>query len=406
MARIGRRGHGGAAGRRGRTVMATNGRARVLVVDDEANLLASVARVLRNSQFDVRTCERPREALDLLAHDVRYAVVVSDLRMQEMDGVTLLRQARTISPDTVRVLLTGQLDLAHAIGAVNQGEIFRFLTKPCPPVVLTGTLTAAAEQYRLITSERILLEQTLQGCIRALVDMLALVAPAALGRAVRVQRAVTDVARACGLQDAWKSEMAALLSQLGSVILPPETLARLLRGDDLTDDEIAMVRRTPATLEQVLCNIPRLEPVLEILRELDPLPNQTPSRETIPWGARAIRIAIDLDVLETQGHPLARAVEVLRKRTGRYDTEIVEVFAQVYKVQRCERVLDLALDQLKPGMTLINDVHNRSGILLVARGCAVTPSLIEPLKNLTLGAALPKPVRVAVPMLEELPALV
>src|SRR5205085_9651219 len=92
-----------------------------------------------------------------------YAVVVADMRMPKMDGVELLSRLRTLTPTTVRIMLTGNADQQTAIDAVNEGHIFRFLNKPCPPETLEKTLRAALNQHHLITAEKELLELTLTG---------------------------------------------------------------------------------------------------------------------------------------------------------------------------------------------------------------------------------------------------
>ena len=371
---------------------------RVLLVDDEPNMLAASSRVLRND-FNVRTANSGAAALDTLRRDGPFAVIVSDLRMPGMDGVTMLRRARTAAPDAVRILLTGQLDLAHAITAVNQGEIFRFLTKPCPPVILSATLAAAADQYRLVISERVLLEQTLHGSIKALTEMLSLANPEAFGRAIRVRQSVSAVASALGVADAWKVEVAAMLSQVGCVILPPETLGKYLLGDPLNEDEEAMVRRMPLIVEQVLGNIPRLEPVLEILRAqsqpYDGRPGAEMAGDAGPWGARALRVALDLDILESYGYLTARAFDTLRGRAGWYDPLILETLAKVRHAASEEQVRDVKLESLRPGMTLLENVRSRSGVLLISRGNEVTPSLIERLRNIGSRVGIVEPIRVA-----------
>jgi DNA-binding NtrC family response regulator len=123
-------------------------RPRILIVDDGELLLDALKRQLR-SRFDVTTATGGKEGIRLVTSQAPYAVVVSDLRMPEMDGVTLLYLIRQLAPDTVRVLLTGKADLEAATAAVNVGNIFRFLTKPCPTGMLLRALEAAVEQYRL-----------------------------------------------------------------------------------------------------------------------------------------------------------------------------------------------------------------------------------------------------------------
>src|SRR5260370_10063663 len=98
------------------------------------------------------TALRGADALDVLRQTEPVAVIVSDLRMPEMDGITLLEQARNVSPDTVRILFTGTPDLDHAIAAINKGSIFRFMTKPCAAAAMAITLNTAIDQHRRITA--------------------------------------------------------------------------------------------------------------------------------------------------------------------------------------------------------------------------------------------------------------
>ena len=103
---------------------------RILCVDDEPNVLLALERQFRK-QFEIQTAVGSELGLKAIVENGPYAVVVSDLRMPVMDGNRFLAQVRKLSPDTVRVMLTGQADLADAITAVNEGHIFQFLTKPC-----------------------------------------------------------------------------------------------------------------------------------------------------------------------------------------------------------------------------------------------------------------------------------
>src|SRR5437868_1164007 len=147
--------------------MQTEGRPKILCVDDEPNILAGLALHLER-RYEVATATSGAAGLEYLERDGSTAVVLSDMRMPEMDGAAFLSQVRQLRPDSVRLLLTGQTDIAAAIAAINQGQIFRFLSKPCPPDILMDAVKAAVEQHRLVTSERVLLEQTLRGSIKTL----------------------------------------------------------------------------------------------------------------------------------------------------------------------------------------------------------------------------------------------
>jgi len=114
---------------------------RILFVDDEGAVLEGYERIL-HKDFEPDLASSGEQALVMMSGSSPYAVVVSDMRMPGMDGVQFLSRVREISPQTVRVMLTGNADIQTAMTAVNEGHIFRFLTKPCDPPVLKKALTA------------------------------------------------------------------------------------------------------------------------------------------------------------------------------------------------------------------------------------------------------------------------
>jgi DNA-binding NtrC family response regulator len=140
---------------------------KILLVDDDPLILEGHKRSL-SREFLLETALGPVQALKLVTDNGPYALVVSDMRMPEMDGIHFLTQVKSVSPDTVRVMLTGYADIETAMSAINEGNIFRFLTKPCSREIMARTLTAGLVQYRLITAEKQLLEQTLSSSIQVL----------------------------------------------------------------------------------------------------------------------------------------------------------------------------------------------------------------------------------------------
>jgi response regulator RpfG family c-di-GMP phosphodiesterase len=351
----------------------------VLCVDDEPSMLAALGRTLR-THYDVVTAAGPEAALARLAAEPPFAVVVSDLRMPGTDGAALLARVKALAPDTVRVLLTGEGDLGGAIAAVNEGQIFRFLVKPCAPPTLLGALGAAVEQHRLLTAERVLLEQTVHGCIKALTDLLAIAQPASFGRATRLKRLVEALAVELDVPDRWQAEVAALLSQVGYVVVPSEMAERMHRGERLTLAEQGLVRRLPRLAEQLVASIPRMEPVRAILlHQHAPYASEGPP---VPIGARLLRIAQDFDELEARGMTAASALDLLERREGRYDPAVLDAMRRVRGVQERRSVVDeMRLAEVRPGMIFATDVVGANGLLLVARGQEVTPSLLERVRS-------------------------
>jgi len=133
-------------------------RDRVLFVDDEQDVLDGYERLL-HKEFDVRVALGGRQGLAEIEHNGPFAVIISDMRMPQMTGAEFLAQARHQAPDSVRMLLTGFTDLGAAIDAINEGNIFRFLTKPCEKAILVDAINIGVAQYRQITTERELIKK-------------------------------------------------------------------------------------------------------------------------------------------------------------------------------------------------------------------------------------------------------
>jgi response regulator RpfG family c-di-GMP phosphodiesterase len=367
--------------------------ARILVLDDEPFILESLQDTLRR-HYDVTTAVRAQDALEHLRRTpARFAAVISDMRMPGMSGDTFLSEAQQLAPDTTRILLTGYADVETAISAVNTGQVFRFLTKPCPANELLATCAAAVEQNRLRTAERQLLDETLKGSVKALSDVLALAAPAAFGRSASVRKLVTRLSNAIGLEDSWEVEVAALLVHLGAVTLPAETAEKLYRGSTLTPGENRMVERVPELTRRILENIPRLEGVVAILDSYrrnyrgERSHPEGPAGNEPPPGARVLRLAVDFDALEAHGADPVVVIAAMRSREKTYDPEMLAAFAELMCDPRdLRRVKQIPLLGLRAGMMLADDVRASNGNLLIARGHTATEQLVTRLWNLTASA--------------------
>ncbi len=364
-------------------------RPRVWIVDDEAHVLSALARTLR-ADWAVTTFTEPHRALAQLElavpEHVGPAVLMSDMRMPGMDGAQVLARAREVAPDTVRVLLTGQADLDAAVRSVNDGAVFRFLTKPCPREQLAAALADGLEQHRLLTSERVLLERTLAGAVAALIETLSLAAPQIFTRAIRVKRSALAIARAAGEELPWHDEIALTLVHLGTVSLPPGVLGKLDRHEALSREEAAMVERVPALSARLIGGIPRLERVQAALTagrlRFDGAgsPPGEPVGTQLPLAARLLRIATALDRLTSTGMPVPEAVELLAQDDGAYDPALLAA-ARTTSGSARRNLKVVSVQDLRRGMTIAVDVVSTSGTLLIGRGNTVTLGLVEHLRN-------------------------
>lgn len=353
---------------------------KVLFVDDEPNVLTAVQRTLRG-QFEIATCQDPRGALGVLESHGPFAVIVSDMRMPNMNGVELLAAVRQIAPDTVRVMLTGNADQQTAIDAVNKGEIFRFLSKPTDPDVLRNVLTLGIRQHQLVTAEKELLEQTLNGSVKVLAEILAIVKPEAFGRTDRLRALVKQIAEKLGDVCEWELDTTVSLALLGCVGLQPELLDKIQHGVTLNGDEKLEYAAHPLLAADLLRNIPRMANVADAVfyqhKHFDGsgFPVDDRKGADLPIGSRLLHVALAYDELKSQGWSGKSIYENLRSQRTRFDPRVLEALRACVDDASTVKVLRLPIDQVKDGMTIQEDVKTTSGILLVCHGQVVTSTV-------------------------------
>jgi response regulator RpfG family c-di-GMP phosphodiesterase len=365
-------------------------RPRILCLDDEPFVLEGLQRTLRSS-YSVLTTTEPAEALRLLAdEDDPICVIVSDMRMPQMTGVAVLEQAQKVAPDTTRILLTGDADVQGAVAAINRGNVFRFILKPCPPDPLKTTIAGAVEQFRLVRSEKELLQDTLKGCIDALMDTLGMAQPALFSRAGRLRRLVQEVCTQLQAADAWQVEMAAQLGEIGAITLPPTAVEALQGVRPPGPAEATMLASVPRIADAVLARIPRMEPVREIIRHQLPTDRNPfrPLADGAPEGALLLQAVREFDVLTFRGMAADLALATLTSRKT-HSAEVIDALAKSAGMRLpTEAVREVTIDQLAIGHELADDLHTAKGLLLVSRGQLITEQLLMRVRNFEMTTGL------------------
>ena len=355
---------------------------KILLVDDDNNILDGYRRSL-SKEFLMETALGSKEALALATEKGPYAVVISDMRMPGMDGIQLLSHIKTIAPDTIRVMLTGNADMDTAINAINEGSIFRFLNKPCSKEVMARTITAALVQYRLVTAEKQLLEQTLGGTLQVLTQVLSLVNPAAFGRAERARRYIHHIVSSMKLGNPWQYEVAAMLSQLGCVTLAPETIEAVYRGETLPPDEQAQYDAHPSVAYALLSKIPRLEPIAWMIEQQNrSVPRDDSKVPDMRLGAEILRLVLAYEALIHKGASRNEAAHTLAMQNKNFSPQFFQTLvtldpnAEEGETRKCQ------IEELSPGMIMQDEVRTLAGTLVVSKGQEVTTTVIFKLKNL------------------------
>ena len=374
---------------------------KILFVDDEPAVLQGYQRLL-HTDFKVTAAVGGAGALIILRTQGPFAVVVSDMRMPGMDGIEFLLKVKAMMPDAVRIMLTGVSELQTAIDAVNQGNIFRFLSKPSTKEIMVKTLTDALEQHRLVCSERELLEKTLRGTVYVLTEVLSVVSPAAFSRAMRVRRYVLHVVTTLGLGSPWKYEVAAMMSQLGCVTLDPEIIETIYSGGELTREEEKQYINHPRVAEELLKNIPRMEPIAwMIAHQYEGLPVDwnisKPDMAEMRLGSEIIRAAITFDAMLRKGHSRVDAAHYLIKTYDDLDKKIIEAMVELQPEVVGKDIHTLQIIDLASGMILEQDVRTEKGLLVAAKGQEITFTLLLKLKSFLGKGAIAGEVAVSQP---------
>lgn len=379
---------------------------RVLFVDDEPNVLDGIRRQLRN-RVDLETATSAAAGLELIRSRGPFAVVVSDMRMPEMDGARFLARVNEVAPESVRMVLTGQADLDSTIKAVNEGRIFRFLLKPCDSETLQDVLKAGIEQYRLVNAEKLLLEDTLNATVKVLCDLLGMINPTARRRAQQIQRYAESAAQALNLLPRWQYRLAAMMSQLGCIAMPADALARAYGGALLSDDERRLYESHPEVAGKLIGSIPRLEAVAAMVagqmqvpaRDLAQGNASTWSADKI--GAAILWAAVRFDRHISTGRIPEQAAQLVLQAAPGLPLAITEAMVNALSNESgLVMTRDVSLSELAVGMTIDADVMSERGTRLVPGGTEVNSTVLERLRAVANGVGVIEPIRVTEKVLD------
>jgi response regulator RpfG family c-di-GMP phosphodiesterase len=373
--------------------------ARILLIDDEQSVLDGLVRMNRR-EFALTTAADAAAGIAALRAQRPFAVVFCDYRMPGMNGAECLEVASHVAPDTVRAMLTGNSDQATAVEAINRGNIFRLLSKPCDTESVRQCARAGIELHARLCAERDVLERTVRGSVQMLCDILALTAADAYGSSHRATGYAVQLGKALGHGDLWELEAAAMLSCVGMVSVPQDIAASALRGDDLGPRERAIVGRHVHVGYDLVRTIPRLEKVAEIVlyqgKRMDGggLPMNDVAGQRIPLGSRILHVARSFDALICKGHPKPKALQELAAQTGCYDPAVLEAARQMKLPSNEMRPVQVAVTRLVVGQILNQDVVNSAGSLVVSKGQVVTESMSARLRSYAELGTIPAEVEV------------
>ncbi|MBN2802496.1 MAG: response regulator [Deltaproteobacteria bacterium] len=375
---------------------------KILLVDDEPNVLSGYTRSLRR-QYDIVTAEGGELGLAAIKEQGPFGVIVADMRMPGMDGVHFLKNAKKTDPDAVRMMLTGNADQETAMNAVNQGNIFRFLTKPCPPQTLVAALALGLRQHKLIIAEKELLEKTLSGSIKILTNILSLTEHEIFATAERIRDYARVTASNMEIGDPWTLEVAAMMAPLGLLTLPPELREKIAKGDHLNEKEKMTSAEIPNITGSLLANIPRLENVAKIVETAtghefgEKVEN---SYNNLQKEIDIMRIVTDIGQLESRGTSLTDAIEMLEEHSEVYPpvtlkeikTIILDNLVQLGSNRT--QALEVRASELLIGDIITKDVESLDDRMLLGAGSILTTVYLARLNNYRRLTGIKEPISI------------
>jgi len=389
---------------------------RILFIDDEKNVLSAFQRTL-GSEFSVAVALSAEEGYEWLNDKEGIAVVVCDMRMPGTNGVEALKRFAQDSPETIRVMLTGNADQETAVRAINEGKIFRYLQKPCADNVLRATLRDAVKQHNLVTAEKTLLEKTLLGSVRVLMDLLSVSHPDLFDRAARARKWVRPLVKLLNERNigdealstprlVWEIQLGAALWPIGLISVPPELLARAqCEPDSLSEVEREIVSRAPEAGSKLLAHIPRMENVVKMIQYQDRgfdgsgTPDDGPVGTAIPEGARIVKFLKDLASFGAEDTPTFEMLAELKKNASAYDPAVLANAHMIwgrtttFEAQKRRR-FTLSAAALLAGDHLVDDIKTRDGKLLLSAGQQINLAQLERLQNLSRLQGLREPIEI------------
>jgi response regulator RpfG family c-di-GMP phosphodiesterase len=358
--------------------MEPRARADILVVDDVRENLELLCSMLLGFGHEPRPVPNGTLAITA-ARSAPPDLVLLDVMMPCMDGYAVLHilKADPALQHIPVIMVSALEEQESAIRCIEEGAD-DYLTKPVNATLLRARVEAGLDRKHPYDEQRDLLERTLSGTVRVLAGLLSKANPVACARAVRANHLVRGITGRLGMESAWQAEVAALLSQLGCIDLPPSLLQSAYKGATLTVGQQTQYDGHPGLGSELLGAIPRLEEVCRSIRYQNQhfdgtgFPGDGLSGNALPLAARVLHVALRHDTLTESGMSPVAAVSLLASQEECYDPTVVAALRAALLAE-AEPLCSVTLMDLEPGMVLGQDLVSETGEVLVPHGRTVTP---------------------------------
>lgn len=363
----------------------------ILFISENEDGLKALPQSLRDS-YIIHHTDSFHKAPAKLKHIGRCCLVIAEFPHDGKGCENFFKTICKSSPATVRLLLVSAEFFTMAHGAIKAASVFHLIERPYPADVLHLIVQKGVELFDSQLEKQRAMRQTLKGSVQAMVDILDMVNPEAMGFAKRIRQRVLDTGKALGVSPMWHLELAVMLSHIGCVALPTEIIQKQDRGIPLTPEEQQMFDMHSFIAASLISNIPSMAPVARIIQQqYDTLSDDQ------PLGSRIIKVALDVDHVERMGDDAEAALRKMLKESKKYDKAVVEYMLQPGMTHSQSNIVQLEVEELKEGMILAQDLVNKDGSKLILQGQPITKMSLNIIKSFHITLGIIEPILIQKP---------
>jgi response regulator RpfG family c-di-GMP phosphodiesterase len=377
----------------------------ILVVDDTPDNLVLMRDLLKD-QYRIQVANHGAKALEIVERTPPDLILL-DIMMPEMDGYEVCTRLK-LNPDTrdIPVLFLTAMDRVEDEAKGFRTGCVDYITKPISPPLVLARVATHLEQHRLRLAERELMEKTLKGALALIIEMLSMTDPGAFGRARELADISEQVARGLAMEEPWMVSLAAVLSQIGTLTLPPSIAEKIGDRMPLTSEEREAFDRVPEIGYHLLKGIPRMEEIAEVIYYSHQnyngsgFPKDGLREQDLPLGSRILRAVADFISRRAGGEKPVAIVRAMYNCISWYDQDVLQTLGVI--AEELERApvsfgihdgaRELAIHDLEIGYTIARPIETNQGTLLIRANTLLHMSQLERIRNFHKIKAIPDTV--------------
>lgn len=352
---------------------------KILFVDDDPvllGILSGTASQQFGTEFEIQTAEGGQAAIEVTDSEGPFSVVVVDMQMPGMNGIETIGHLRTKMPHAVFMMLTANRDLETAIHAVNDGKVFKFLSKPCEPSELASSIKAAQSEHNSLVSAKDLLSGTISGTLDLMTDLIEMPDGRHIDTA-RMLNATSDLASRMAINLGWEERIAARVFLVGIAMLSPQEAERFDCLDPTSDEHKELFGKICRVSAGLLKKIPRFDWIVDLLRLVPKAERyrELGSREEL--SALVLRVVFYWNFLTMKGMCVETASATIRKIMPELPDKLIGAVECLHDNRDALCVKTVAMTELKPGMIPYHSVTNDQGCKVISGGRRLTQAMID-----------------------------